>query len=115
MPTQLRYHVWSHHSQSLSVPTPRDSARCASHVHCLVPFLSDRLDGQTRYIACSQLRGDIDDARAMAVASGMLRASALPRSCAHLKKPEQLQPLVEEWSISWTDMPMRHRKSGLVR
>jgi antirestriction protein len=86
------------------------SITCPPHVFCLC-----RHEGESRYIACQQLRGDIDDARAMAVASGMLRASALPPSCAHLKKPEQLQLSAEEWSISWTGMPMRHKQSGLVR
>ena len=74
-----------------------------------------RYQSQSRWYACSSLRSDIDDARAMAVASGLLRASALPRGCAGLKRPEQLRQLPEQWSISWTDMPLQHRKSGLVR
>ncbi len=51
----------------------------------------------------------------MAVASGLLRASALPRSCAKLKRPDQLQQVPEQWSISWTDMPAMHKETGLVR
>lgn len=74
-----------------------------------------RYDSHSRYWACFRLRGDIDDARAMAVASGLLPASALPRNCAGLKRPEQLQYVPEKWTVSWTDMPLRHKKSGLVR
>ena len=57
----------------------------------------------------------MDDARAIAVASGLLRASSLPRSCAGLKRPEQLPQLFDSWQISWTDSPLRHKKSGLIR
>lgn len=106
-------HMAMHGSVTMCDPGPKVTMgfiRCASCFLCPC-----RHEGQSRYIACSQLRGDMDDARAMAVASGMLRASALPSSCAHLKRPEQLQPLVEQWSISWSDMPLRHRKSGLIR
>lgn len=81
----------------------------------MLVLLLRRLESHSRFWACSQMKSEYDDARVMAVASGLLRASALPRSCAGLKRPEQLPQLPDEWQISWTDMPMRHKKSGLIR
>lgn len=88
-----------------------DTVMCSWHG----PGWCCRYDSTSRYHACLRLRGDIDDAREMAVASGLLRTSALPRSCAGLKRPEQLLQMPEQWSISWTDTPLQDRKSGLIR
>lgn len=73
-----------------------------------------RFSSHSRFWA-TQMKRDIDDTFAFAVATNMLRASALPRSCASLMQPQQLPVLPTEWQISWTDTPMRHRKTGLAR
>jgi len=82
---------------------------------CNVCLLDFRFESQSRFWASTQLKGEIEDARALAVASGLVRASDLPPGCARLKQPRQLPQLPEEWQISWTDTPMRHKQTGLIR
>lgn len=89
-----------------AVPKPQSNKICC---------WSCRYGATSRYWACTSLKSEITYARAMAVASGLLRPSTLPRSCAGLKRPDQLPFVWEQWSVSWTDMPLRHRQSGLVR
>eukprot|EP00878_Enallax_costatus_P024712 GHUV01026392.1.p2 GENE.GHUV01026392.1~~GHUV01026392.1.p2 ORF type:complete len:203 (+),score=37.86 GHUV01026392.1:1679-2287(+) len=69
----------------------------------------------SRAEACLQLKGDIEDMRAIAVATGLIPPSRLPSSCRGLKQLQEIPIGVDHWSLSWTDMPLRHPGTGLIR
>eukprot|EP00878_Enallax_costatus_P023170 GHUV01024634.1.p1 GENE.GHUV01024634.1~~GHUV01024634.1.p1 ORF type:complete len:320 (+),score=51.49 GHUV01024634.1:1096-2055(+) len=75
----------------------------------------DRLLQTSRAEACLQLKGDIEDMRAIAVATGLIPPSRLPSSCRGLKQLQEIPIGVDHWSLSWTDMPLRHPGTGLIR
>lgn len=55
------------------------------HMMCVCRFA-----GWSRFWALAELKPDIEEARAIAVARGAVRAASLPRSCAHLRHVEEL-------------------------
>lgn len=82
-----------------------------THHECACPY---RRQGHSRVVACLQLKREIDAARAIAVATGVTSADKLPHSCRQLKPPAQLPVLDDQWSITFTDIPFRHHRTGLV-
>jgi Tfp pilus assembly protein FimT len=62
-----------------------------------------------------QLKKDIESARGLAVARGIITPAQLAASCRTLKRPDQLPTNMDQWSISWTDTPMRHKRTGLIK
>ena len=63
----------------------------------------------------TQLRGTMQQARAVAVAEGALHADALPRSCWHLKRVDQLPQFAEEWQLKWRSTAVIHSKTEQKR
>jgi hypothetical protein len=66
-------------------------------------------------VAATRLKNDIDTARALAFATGVVTHAQLPLSCCSLKLPQQLPISRANWSMSWTDTHERHERTGLVR
>jgi wyosine [tRNA(Phe)-imidazoG37] synthetase (radical SAM superfamily) len=66
-------------------------------------------------VACMQLKKDIESARGLAVATGIITPAQLPASCRNLKRPDQVHTNLDQWSMSWTDLPMRHKRTGLIK
>jgi hypothetical protein len=62
-----------------------------------------------------QLKEQLDDARALAVAAGVVSAASLPASCSQLRRVQDLPRSGDIWITSWTDTPLRHRQTGLIR
>jgi hypothetical protein len=51
----------------------------------------------------------------LAVATRVITPAQLPPSCSRLKRPDQLMDKFESWTISWSDTPMKHKRTGLIR
>jgi hypothetical protein len=66
-------------------------------------------------VACMQLKSQLDDAHALAVAAGLVPAASLPASCSQLMRVQELPRNGDIWITSWTDTPLRHRQTGLIR
>jgi hypothetical protein len=63
-----------------------------------------------------KIKGEFEEARALAVAMRLVRVSSLPPSAAHLLLPQQLpQSKTEYWQLVWSDTRQRHAKTGLIR
>lgn len=76
-----------------------------------------RREGESRVVACMQLKPAIQAVRVLAVARGLIRPVQLPPSCRDLKTPAQLPQMADgvQWVITWTDTALRHKPTGLIR
>ncbi|KAF6250689.1 hypothetical protein COO60DRAFT_1646284 [Scenedesmus sp. NREL 46B-D3] len=72
-------------------------------------------EGESRVVTCMQLQDELDDARAPAVAAGRVSSAWLPPSCSQLKRVQDLPCRGDHWSISWSDTPLLHKQTGLIR
>eukprot|EP00878_Enallax_costatus_P035971 GHUV01040237.1.p1 GENE.GHUV01040237.1~~GHUV01040237.1.p1 ORF type:complete len:690 (+),score=95.53 GHUV01040237.1:319-2388(+) len=80
-----------------------------------IDSLLERREGHSRHIACTKIKEDVKNARALAVATGLLKPETLPACCKDLVRIEDLPRGFESWTISWTDTPLRHKQTGLNR
>lgn len=91
---------------------PADFTSCRFHI---LPCHACSRQSHSRVIACMLLKGQIEAARALAVATRVITPSQLPPSCRGLKRPDQLPVQFESWTISWSDTLLKYKRTGLIR